>query len=90
MGVFFVLYGFGGIENERRSREFESVRGERRDRPLAGCHDRADAADAEGVDLAIPFRQSRYTGTKVLILFNSSAISILRLRMSISSCKEMK
>jgi hypothetical protein len=30
----------------------KSVRGERRDRPLAGCHDRADAADAEGVNLA--------------------------------------
>jgi len=30
----------------------KSVRGERRDRPLAGCHDRADAADAEGVTLA--------------------------------------
>jgi hypothetical protein len=30
----------------------KSERGERRDRPLAGCHDRADAADAEGVNLA--------------------------------------
>ena len=30
----------------------KSEQGERRDRPLAGCHDRADAADAEGVNLA--------------------------------------
>ena len=51
-GGFLFIPGNSEIRNERRSREFESVRGERRDRPLAGCHDRADAADAEGVNLA--------------------------------------
>ena len=52
LGGFLFIPGNSEIRNERRSREFESVRGERRDRPLAGCHDRADAADAEGVNLA--------------------------------------
>lgn len=52
---FVFLLQLARDENSRS--EFESVRGERRDRPLAGCHDRADAADAEGVDLAIPIRQ---------------------------------
>ena len=59
-GGFLFITGNSEIRNERRSREFESVRGERRDRPLAGCHDRADAADAEGVDLAIPIRRRRH------------------------------
>ena len=48
-GGFLFISGNGEVENERRSREFESVRGERRADKLAWLHDRADAADAEGV-----------------------------------------
>ena len=53
-GGFLFISGNGEVENERRSREFASVRGERRADKLAWLHDRADAADAEGVNLAKP------------------------------------
>ena len=50
----------------------KSERGERRDRPLAGCHDRADAADAKGVNLAIPIkRKTTFLGGFLFIPGNS-------------------
>ena len=49
---FLSYMDLAGLRTSDEVVSSKSERGERRDRPLAGCHDRADAADAEGVNLA--------------------------------------